>query len=184
MEFLIWVPEYRHTSCGISVLHRLCHLLNENGYKAFVNTSVTNPEWNTPTKTFASDDTVVIYPEIVHGNPFGAKRIIRWVLNDPGKIGGPLQYGPEEYVLYWPWFPHTTKAAAIHQNITEENQDFMEHNAKLPYYEGYVPFTYVDKTMIGNRYYHTNFDINQIDFATMQMNIHQILEKLNSFNRR
>jgi len=39
---------------------------------------------------------VVIYPEIVFGNPLGAKNVVRWLLNDPGFFSGKIYYGPNE----------------------------------------------------------------------------------------
>lgn len=45
-----------------------------------------NPEFNTPVAYH--DDSIVIYPEIVSGNPLGAKKIVRYLLNSEGVISG------------------------------------------------------------------------------------------------
>jgi len=39
---------------------------------------------------------VVIYPEIVFGNPLGAKNIVRWLLHNPGFFSRKIYYGPNE----------------------------------------------------------------------------------------
>jgi len=36
-------------------------------------------------------DGVVIYPEVTHGNPFNASRIVNWILYFPGHHGGPSE---------------------------------------------------------------------------------------------
>jgi hypothetical protein len=36
VKFIIFAPSYSQESGGVAVLHRLCHLLNENGYQAFL----------------------------------------------------------------------------------------------------------------------------------------------------
>lgn len=61
-----------------------------------------NPEFKTPIlhsplliKNW--DDWIVIYPEVVFGNPLFAKNIVRWFLHHPGNhYGGEFHYGPNE----------------------------------------------------------------------------------------
>ena len=45
---------------------------------------------------FKLEELVVIYPEIVFGNPLGAKNIVRWLLHNPGFFSGKIYYGPNE----------------------------------------------------------------------------------------
>ena len=42
---------------------------------------------------------VVVYSETILGNPLKARRVIRWVLNFPGALGGSLQFPNNEYVV-------------------------------------------------------------------------------------
>jgi hypothetical protein len=102
IPYMIWAPNYWNLSGGIIVLHRLCHLLNESGYTAFI-TGAPHPEWNEifcPTIPANCDQRIIaVYPEIVDGNPFGFKHRVRWVMYFPGVIGGPEKYEPEELVF-------------------------------------------------------------------------------------
>ena len=88
-------------SGGITVLHKLCHLLNENGYDAYLSPSTafglghddmskpffTSPRYNTKivTEDILSniDETIVIYPEAWIGNYLYAKNVVRWILAPP-----------------------------------------------------------------------------------------------------
>lgn len=101
MKYLIWSYDYSHASAGPKVLHRLCHELNAIGETAAIgNGYATNPEWDTPHGVM-DDDTIAVYPEVVSGNPWGAPRVARWVLNIPGKLGGDRLYDPSEIVFSW-----------------------------------------------------------------------------------
>jgi len=102
--FLIVAPEYSHRSAGIRALYRLCHHLNSAGYPAAMapipgQTIRTLPEWNTPLHTGRAKKSIVIYPEIVSGNPLGARRVVRWALNNPGLLAGDKTYADDEMVF-------------------------------------------------------------------------------------
>lgn len=45
-------------------------------------------------------DTIVIYPEIVSGNPVGAQIVVRWLLYKNG-FTGPDQPGPDDLIFYY-----------------------------------------------------------------------------------
>ena len=84
----------------------------------------TNPEFNTPTLSFENvgkisedDDTIVIYPEIVNGNPLKAKNVVRWLLHSPGFHHGMIAYSPGE--LYFR-FTVETPAFQFPGSVTSE----------------------------------------------------------------
>lgn len=105
--YYIEAPAYRRTSAGIKVLHLLCHALNRIGENAFVFPTVTNPALDTPTLSpeieaqhrEAGLEPIVVYPEIVPGNPRNAGSVVRYVLNRAGLIGGEHAFASTELVF-------------------------------------------------------------------------------------
>jgi hypothetical protein len=102
--FLIVAPSYHHRSAGIRALYRLCHHLNMAGYPAAMIPKPGRkirqlPDWLTPLHSGPIGDSIVVYPEIVSGNPYHAGKVVRWVLNDPGRLGGDRFYADEEMVF-------------------------------------------------------------------------------------
>lgn len=92
-------PWDEHSS-GARCLHLLCHALNESGQRAYLvpvntwfhtnralNTPVLNEEHNALYANFGPEP-IVIYPDIVEGNPFKSKKAVRWLLAPAGAYGG------------------------------------------------------------------------------------------------
>jgi hypothetical protein len=93
-RYVIVAPPFQHNSAGIRVLYDLQKWLVLAGLDAIVCT------WfqGYPLEQFAND--IVIYPEVVPGNLLNAKRVIRYILNVPGKLGyGEKTYDPNEVLV-------------------------------------------------------------------------------------
>lgn len=61
---------------------------------------------------FPTGDTIGIYPEIYHNNPFNSQTVVRYILNTPGLMGygtpgtnsfkaGPTQFDPSDKLYYF-----------------------------------------------------------------------------------
>jgi hypothetical protein len=110
--YYVVAAPYIRTSAGICALHLLCHSLNVNGRTAYLlpypaslhKPSETNSELLTPHLTEdiarrhieSNNLPIVVYPEAVRGNPFGAVCVVRYVMNFPGLLGGDRAYPAEE----------------------------------------------------------------------------------------
>lgn len=92
-RYVIVAPPYQHTSAGIRVLYDLQKWLVLAGYDALVCTLFQGY----PIDSFVND--IIIYPEVVTGNPMNAKRIVRYILNRPGKIRGDKVYNCAEILF-------------------------------------------------------------------------------------
>lgn len=81
---------------GLKVLHKLCHLLNENGYDAYLipldfsQTFGVYENYNTKMVTQEIldnlDDAIVVYPESWYGNYLNAKNVVRWMIGFPSEV--------------------------------------------------------------------------------------------------
>lgn len=118
--FLIAAPNYKHQSAGIRALYRLCHHLNVAGYPAAMipkpGSKITRlPEWLTPLHSGPIGDSIVVYPEIVSGNPFDARKVVRWALNTPGRLGGDRSYSDREMVFVF----NPNRLAIVNQAVSK-----------------------------------------------------------------
>lgn len=102
----------------------------------------TNPKLNTPVlkklNDFSWQEWVVIYPEIVFGNPLGAKNIVRWFLHQPGFHSGQIFYGENE--LYFK-FNHAIRDFKFPGSVTSENNLKVIHYPLEHYNLNSIPTT-------------------------------------------
>ena len=122
MQYIVCAPSYDENNGGAIFLHQLVHVLNALGEKAFVWSMpeiyplskrqrlrrlfqpprfATSPELNTPVHLgdTAPDDAIVIYPELLKGNPLKAKNIVRWLLYKPGVLH-PYEFTEDEMFFH------------------------------------------------------------------------------------
>ncbi|MGM7282277.1 O-antigen biosynthesis protein [Pseudomonas guariconensis] len=105
--YYIYIWSYVRSSAGIRVMHMLCDALNRSGQEAYICSDQGHPELLTP---FLSEEIkrqhkavglepIVIYPEVVDGNPLQGNVVVRYLLNQPGFIRGTGDYGDND-ILY------------------------------------------------------------------------------------
>jgi hypothetical protein len=111
--YYIVAPPYEPRSAGIKALHLLCHWLNRSGFPAFIHNfwgeqePLTRADLITPllTSRIVFDHLrsglppIVVYPEVVSGNPLEAKCVVRYILNYPGLMGGDRNYDVREMIF-------------------------------------------------------------------------------------
>lgn len=132
MNFIIFVSGYDDNSGGTVVMHQLCHRLNELGEKAFIwptskpfldpkhpfKTAYLvlryhfrhlrrklrkNPSLITPIASYADlKEAIVIYPEVIRGNPLQAQNVVRWLLYTlGGETKKSLNFGENDLFFYY-----------------------------------------------------------------------------------
>ncbi|MBW1212673.1 glycosyltransferase family 2 protein [Pantoea allii] len=109
--YYILSPDYRESSGGIQVLHKLCHRINSEGGEAYmVGCQLTNPRWNTPLLDEASYARhvnencpgIAVYPEIQSGNPLQAEVVVRYMLNHEALLNGnKMDEGVEDFIFWY-----------------------------------------------------------------------------------
>lgn len=92
-KFIISTHGFDFGIGGLKVLHKLCHLLNENGYDAYlIPVHFDHPFTiyeNYNTKMITQDildnldDCIVVYPESWYGNYLNAPNVVRWMIGPP-----------------------------------------------------------------------------------------------------
>ena len=107
-KFIIYTYDYSPAVGGIKVMHKLCDLLNSNGYESYLmpihvrDEFLVSADYNTPLVTNEIlenlDDCIVIYPEGTSYNPLNAKNVVRWILHYPQR--DEKTYGNSDLIYY------------------------------------------------------------------------------------
>jgi len=107
-RYIICAPLYSGSG-GVRALYELCRRLRERGHQAQM--FVYGRRFAKPKRFFAqslsrvTDDMrehdIVVYPEMVWGNPLAFRHVVRWILNKPGLLGGNHLHSSDELVVTW-----------------------------------------------------------------------------------
>jgi O-antigen biosynthesis protein len=107
--YYVSAPQFNLGSAGCVVMHRLAHELRLRGMEVYLSTRLQNPRYEAlPVSNDWGHDaascphrpgSIAVYPEIVHGNPMGGSVVVRYILNKPGRFGGPASF-PETDLLF------------------------------------------------------------------------------------
>jgi hypothetical protein len=118
LNYVVYAPGWSPDNGGGMFMHELVNALNRRGERAALwpmaplydtglrsrirrflrpPAYLRNPDLDTPVATRADlgPDCVVVYPELVPGNPLKAANVARWLLYTPGVLH-PYSFGPDE----------------------------------------------------------------------------------------
>ena len=109
---VMYCPPFDVECGGIVVMHNFIKLMNDlnhpniNAKLFMVNNLTYYNQFSTDFAKFSdiTDNSIVIYPEIVSGNPLGAKNVMRWVLLNLGiemPIDHYLNWSKDDMVYIW-----------------------------------------------------------------------------------
>jgi hypothetical protein len=131
-KIIVYTYNFDINSGGIIALYNLAKLLNNRGIrtKLFILdwNKQTNPVYNDRTNRFEiKEDTIVIYPELVEGNPLGVKNVVRWILLEmdktPNRISIPKTWGPNDLVYHWETGENTRQLCIMWYNPVFRNNN-------------------------------------------------------------
>jgi hypothetical protein len=107
--FIIYTYDYSPGVGGIKVMHKLCDLLNKNGYESYLFPIHIREEFYTcsdydtliVTQDIINeiDNAIIIYPEGIRYNPLNARNIVRWILG-PSQQQDAETYSKND-LIYW-----------------------------------------------------------------------------------
>lgn len=101
MDYVIYTPKYC-ASNGVRVLFKLADELIKRGNNVYLFSEPSQGKdykyINKLTKQL-KNNAVIVYPEIVFGNPLGAKKVVRYILYYPGVNGGDTKFDENEMLF-------------------------------------------------------------------------------------
>ena len=103
-KYIICAPSYSG-SAGGRVLYMLRDVLEKKGYDAkifcYSGKQADSPIFIKKITDYNRKNDIVVYPEVVSGNPLLFRNVVRYVLNYPGYLGGDKKYHSGELVFSW-----------------------------------------------------------------------------------
>ena len=100
-DYIIVSPKYSKSN-GVRTLYRLADALKMRGYNVYMFSPMTeglNYNFIAEITKEMQENAIVIYPELIYGNPLNFKNVVRYVLYYPGVNGGDSQYDSREYIV-------------------------------------------------------------------------------------
>lgn len=112
LNFIIATPGFVPSSGGIIALHNLAKTIHEFNIPCkmfdFSGHKLSNEIFDLyATESDINDSTVVVYPEMVSGNPLNAKHVVRWILCELGVHCSAdiyLTWGKNDFVYHYSTF--------------------------------------------------------------------------------
>jgi len=163
--YYIYSYDYRRNSAGVRVLHMLCDALNRSGQEAYVVARNISPKLITP---MLSDEVieyhkaqgikpVMVYPEVIDGNPLNGETVVRYLLNKPGFLKGTGEYEESDLLfafkeaLLQPGMPldHVLYLPAIDLEVFKLSDDPSKREPGLVcFYQGREGAAHIDQALL------------------------------------
>jgi hypothetical protein len=187
LQIIIYTPMLNINNGGIIALHNLARLINElhnpNIYvKLFTleNARYKNIFCNDFANIYdVNDNTLVIYPEFISGNPLNSKNVVRWILLDLG-IEMPFnhyeKWDKKDLIYFWET-KDTTNKYFKQLNCQWLNNIFYNKGLK---FEERNNTCYIIKKSI---FVHKNIKYLHKSDSICLDNIHSLKEKCDIFNK-
>lgn len=161
LRFVIAAPVYNPKSAGTVVLHEVCDALNKRGYPTAIRFVTVNglalsnqPECYGPNLSWYAlsgeeelqqfiDEGIVIYPEIISGNPLRAKRVVRYMLNVEGALSGrKINASENDYIIAFSECYHPNPNSVLNKPC---HYDGFNTANSVPTLDRHMDLTYIGK---------------------------------------
>ena len=151
--YFIYANDYIYKSAGVKLMHYLCHLINESGYRAYITPCRISPILNTPILNndvieyyqSINIEPIAIYGERVEGNPLNAKSVVRYLCNYINHFNDIVSYNDNDFILSYSVGMNnlTEKEIVLHiplvdTNVFKYSDENIVRNGSLVYAGKYV----------------------------------------------
>jgi hypothetical protein len=179
IKIVIYTPPLDDLCGGVQVLHNLAKSINDLNHPeiyALLCTYDHSRYQNNFCNSFVNphqvdDHTVVIYPEVITGNPLNAKHVIRWVLLDLGfetQTNHYEHWDSNDIVYHWEPHPHKHSKQLVNLWINPKITALLNENINYETKRRELTNCFLFKKVIfcpgkfhkNIKYMHNNFDIS------------------------